>query len=570
MATPNLAAILGNAINSVGVSATFDESFLSEIVKAAPDMVWVAVVFTGDASAENPEITGDPINATAINALLNEKAGTLEPGESIVLSDAMYYTRPDHRFLPNTTADVRLSKAPDIDRSIPVDLASERRAQLSVSSFEFANGDRKYDSYPVSRSIDGQVCQFFLGKRWAPFEEFRLIAEVFGEDWEANAKKIRVPVTDASFLLDQPLLQSTYSGLDGINGDPELQGSFRPTGWGAVFNATPKLINRATLTYQFSDRISHSVSAVKDKAVPLNSSGIDVHDFAELAQVDLAADEYATCLRQSLFRLGSPPDFVTVDFVGDHDGSGLQPPTNTGAILARMARERAAIFGGSLNLNRFNLDSYEIGYFNDGSSQETVASVFNKLLRPSNAHYGSGRLRSLQLGKLIDPDAGAPTITLTDEDFVAEPERIRQPMPYRSKVTLNYGRNWTPMPEEMVSSSLPTETRRKHLLQYEGQVSASAGFTRLLHKTAKSDEVFDSYYTQAVDAKTVVSGVMGYLGRNLVPFRIKCSLKGLKTELNQRIQIKSSRFDLGDGRNVLILRDRLRAQKQQIEFEIAG
>jgi hypothetical protein len=155
--------------------------------------------------------------------------------------------------------------------------------------------------------------------------------------------EMTIPLRDASYWLERPLLRSTYGGNGQYDGNSALVGTLKPliigagtkTGtpafpfWdGPVSNVTPVLIDPAALIYQVNDgpigRIAGFYEGGHSGGWP--NAG-DVADFYDGSSTP--AGQYRTCLARGCIQLGSQPTYaITLDV----NGPPIQAPATSLAV----------------------------------------------------------------------------------------------------------------------------------------------------------------------------------------------------------------------------------------------
>lgn len=145
----------------------------------------------------------------------------------------------------------------------------------------------------------------------------------------------RFEVQGRFHLLEMPLQESLYSGSGGLEGGEDLAGKPKPLCFGQIYNAPAVLVDPVQLLFQVHDGPVQAIGPVRDMGLPLGLAQ-DYPDAAALLAASYPG-QYATCLAEGLFRLGSPPvGRVTCDVQGDsQDGYAATPGALVHRILIR-------------------------------------------------------------------------------------------------------------------------------------------------------------------------------------------------------------------------------------------
>jgi hypothetical protein len=80
---------------------------------------------------------------------------------------------------------------------------------------------------------------------------------------------LSLTLADLSTDLAKPVCPDTFAGTGGLEGDAEAEGRVKRRSWGRAFNVEGRLLDKATLVYEFGDPgvQGNQITAVRDKGV---------------------------------------------------------------------------------------------------------------------------------------------------------------------------------------------------------------------------------------------------------------------------------------------------------------
>ena len=220
---------------------------------------------------------------------------------------AHYYYEP--RLIQPALFQVRANTGPLLSGS----------GRTSVGQVELLNSDGGLD-YLADYAVDGRAMTVRLIDGGS--EATYLIATV--ERMTFSGNRVLFSLRDPLAALDQSINTTLYAGNNtlpaGVEGtDNDIGGTRKPLVFGAVVNATPVLVNTSKLIYQVHDGSDVTVSAVRDRGVPLSFESTAT-DLADLLATAPAAGYWRTY--QGYISLGSAAQSVTCDASRDDVGAG--------------------------------------------------------------------------------------------------------------------------------------------------------------------------------------------------------------------------------------------------------
>jgi hypothetical protein len=303
----------------------------------------------------------------------------------------------------------------------------------------------------------------------------------------ADDTEVTIPLRDASYWLERPLLRSTYGGNGQYDGTSTLTGTLKPlviggsTKVGTVFdgpvnNITPVLVDPPALIYQVNDGPVAKIQLWEGG----NAGWPNAGDVPDLYVGSTPAGQYRTCLARGCLQLGSTPTFqITCDV----NGAPLQASSTALAVayyvltsLAGVPTNLVASSGGQLaaigSTPPFN---HGCAVFLGPQDNPTGVDLLTRILAPACMKLVAcrdGLLRAFVIAAL----PGSPTIkaALDDRNIIsitpiALPAGVSPP-PYRMRV--GYDDNYTVQTTGL--SPLATAGRVQYLATPNSVVQANS------------------------------------------------------------------------------------------------
>ena len=511
-------------------------------------------------------ITPHPLGGQPIDDFPPQFFGSYQ--RQFLFSDGPWYGKPTDQFKPNVTAIPRISLSADVDRLLPLSPETARRGTVSAGNIELINTDGALDDLLAGYNIGDQIIQIFYGPAYGDFQDFKLIGELVGDQFEATYDVARIIIKGTTSYLDTPLYTRMYDGTGGIGGDLRLANTVVPVCLGEVFNITPILINQGYYVYQVHDGPILAVDAVKERGVPFTYNG-DVADLPALEAATVSSGTFTTCLALGLFRAGfsgSPAGPVTADVRGDKPASGYSD--RMGDILLTLATSRAGLGQNFLLLNSFQqLPTGTVGYYS-GQNVVTVSDVFNAMLLSINGWYGTERTKLLRVGFIDNPAIQALTATVGDNQTL-DINQISLPQPARYSQTVNYRKNWTPMADADVSNVLDSTTRAA-LISASQSVTLTSLATKLRERSAIVGTTIDSLFKNQADANVTLNRIMSLYQETRRQFRVTMPRAGYLINMQDCISLQNSRLGFASGKNCVVLGIKDSGTSDQVEITVWG
>lgn len=286
---------------------------------------------------------GPPLPPLSEPHLLGQSFDTYGGEVAIRLARETWRTRPGDAVLPDASYEGRISgRAFSISATLfegldPTSGGNSRGSEIEVLFDTSDPADRRTLDAWSRMGWDGRRLAIKAGLSWFDYPDFGPVAQWTIAGLSVSRNVARILPRDRGELFNRYLQQNFYGGSGGADGHQGLAGSPKPLGFGRNFNASPVLIDQTNWVYQHNDGPSAAVDALRDRGVALDFAG-DYPSYASLVAATIPGGSYATCLAQSMERVGAEPaGGVTVDFRGDASGGYVE---TCGGILRRIVTTR--------------------------------------------------------------------------------------------------------------------------------------------------------------------------------------------------------------------------------------
>lgn len=465
-------------------------------------------------------------------------------------ADRHWMGAPDDASQPNVYYEGRATVPLLMDREMPLLPETERRVHLQFGTIELANGDGELDSVVQAMAVDGRDVTVRLGAYMGAYAEFAIVAAAVGTTWEADDLTVRIGLRDRSYVLDRPLQTNLYAGSGGAEGGADLEGKPKPLLFGKCRNVTLIALDSANLIYHWHDGQSQAVDAVYDRGATLTPSGTDVANYAALAAQSVSAGEYATCLAESMVKLGSSPDgLVTGDLRGDADPDYAD---TLDVIALRVLRDRAGLSVSYLNTATFaaaGVAGGVVGFYIAPDEVVTTADVLDQLMASVGGWWGAARDGRIRAGRLSAPENRTPNLYLNEYDILSlDPEDA--PVP-RWRQRVGYQRNWTVQLTDIASAV--TDARRQFLAAPQRVVSSSSGAVKLRHLNALDPDPLQTLYDSDSDAQALADYLLALHSPDRRIFRVAVKRLGYRVDLNSFVHVTWPRLGLSSGKKFAVI-----------------
>ena len=475
--------------------------------------------------------------------------GTSGAGQvTLLYADKDWAGAPSDADKPNTYYEGRATVPIVLDREVSIEPEQSRRVQRQFGAIEIANGDGEMDAIVQSFAVDGWPAKVFLGPYMAAYSSFKKIADVLGVAWAIDAETVRLSVRESAYSLALPLQATLFAGTGGAEGGAEIKGKTKPLLFGTCRNVMPYQIDTTNLIYQVHDGKISAVSKVYDRGVELTDSTNDAANYTALAALSVSAGQFATCLAEGLFKVGSSPGgLITADVLGDADATY----TNTlSGIALRILKDRVGVAPSAI------IDSAFVGagattgaqglYMRDG---ESGAEAIDALMASVGGWWGPGRDGRLKAGRLTKPEDRTPTVVL-DEDDIVFLEQVGQPTP-RWRQKIGYQRNWTVQTDLAASVS---DDRKQFLAEQYRVVSDADATVKARHQQALDPDPLLTTADDSADAATLATHLLALHSIDRQEFECTVQRRGYGVDIGTILRIGNySRYGLSNGKNFYVV-----------------
>ena len=429
------------------------------------------------------------------------------------------------------------------------------RFATGTGRLAISNADGDYDFLPLSYAVDGRPIVVKIGRRDDAYDDAFPLAKLTAKNWNINTETIDIELVDYGYKLEVPMQPNVYGGSGGADGGADLKGKRKPLAFGNALNVSPVFLVPGLLVYQLHDGPMQAIDAVYDRGVPL-TLGADHADYASLAAAGVAAGTYATCLAEGMFKLGSAASGeVTADVRGDNADGYL---TTTADIVRWAIRRRTALSDpDDLHVASFDAvnaaQAAPISYFIGSDDSLTVAGFVERLMSGIGG-WGGHRLDGTFQVKIFRAPAGDPAARFTRDDMMGGDIR-REPLPEayqppRWRWRVAYGRCWT---RQTDLAGAVTAARKAFVAEDYRLAEASSQTILTDHPFAQDREPVQSWFVDEADAAAEAVRLIELFKTTRAIYRMTLPRRALRRELGDVIHVTHNRFDLRQGRLMVVL-----------------
>lgn len=479
-----------------------------------------------------------PLSALPLSS--NELPRTERQTVTFLFATRPWTGKPTDTNRPNERAIPRLSSAARLTITAPIEATTTKRGQRTIANAVITNPDGVLDYIITDYSLSGGTIKAWLAEPGDDSSDWALLYEATIDQAEATRKEIRISITTIDDQLERSLQLRRYTGGGGITGDASVSGRLKPTAWGECYGCDPVLFDAANRVYQVHDGQLQSIDAVMEGGLPYDFTE-DVGDYDSLVNATLATGEYATCLALGMFRIGTTLEGlvypIRVNLKGDARGAGYV--SATGDILYRLARDRAFLQAGSIDVDSFNgLPRGRVGYYHNGAQDISVADVFDALLGGVAAVYGSGLLKKLSVFRMLPAEFSLDDLSVTgDQIFDSRVEN--RPFIPRVSQPYKYAPTFAPLDSNEVSTEADASTSNRLQVEFlTGEVFEASDAA----VPVTPQPPLTTYFADVDSAEDVARDALLFAAQNLVPIRAEIGRIGILASIGGVIAIGNTRF----------------------------
>ncbi len=448
---------------------------------------------------------------------------------------------------------------------------TEGQSALEVGEIVLLNGDGEYDAWK-DYSFDGRPLVIRRGDGGHYPTDFEDIFAGTVASVLVTLSKVVIQIKEKAAVLDVPVLTTKFAGTNvgpvGLEGTADdLKGRVKPRVYGRVFNIAPPCVNTSKLTFQVSDRAVTAIPKVYDRGVEL-TAGANYATSALLTAATVASGDYATCLAEGLFRLGSSPaGIITCDV----DEKATDEELTVASIMRRLAADLA--------LSAAEVDDQEFAELNAVApyvagvwinDEATFRETFDVVAGSVGAWHGFDTAGVFRAEQLTSP--GEPAFEILEAEVLEGFERgvaDRDGVPIW-RVTVRYRRFYEVQATDLAGSV--TAERRAALAEEYRSVTVEDAAIKHQFKQA-GEMVVDTCLTSAADALAEATRllVLHKVRRDLfdVPLDAE-ALDQNAMQVGATGRLTHSRFGLAGGRNLRALGRRLELGRNSIRLKMWG
>jgi hypothetical protein len=363
----------------------------------------------------------------ACPCLLVEANVLTEEGEITRFLSNMGYTTSATDNPPHKNYDSVVVGGCEVDSTLGIN----GRSSLTVGDVVLSNVNGEIDGW-LNDVWRGRPIKMFVGDMRWPRADFRQVFDGIIKDISPqNIGLLNLEIRDKMQRLNTAVSELKFGG-NGTNADRLI-----PVLFGEGHNATPMLVDPATLRYRIHKAAMERLIEVRDNGVVVQSTPF------------LSTSEFQL--------LVSPVNGgqITVSAQGDSTGGYVN---DISSIVQRLATQSPVDPFVTADLDTANLAAFAaahpqpVGYYM--TDRENVIDVSQKLAASVGAQPAISDLGKLQLLKVQLPAPG-PVTTVEEYSMVGKSLTLLERIPVRAAVKLGYCPNWTV--QNNLQTGLPDE-----------------------------------------------------------------------------------------------------------------
>lgn len=428
---------------------------------------------------------------------------------------------------------------------------------VGSGSLVISNADANYDFLPTSYAIDGRDINLRVGRRTDSYDATFPMARLTAKGWNIGVDSIDTDLVDYSYKLEVPLQPNIYGGTGGVDGTADLAGKRKPMLFGICLNVTPVQLVPSGLIYQVHDGSVASITAVYDRGASL-LQGSDFATYALLAAVSVGSGQYATCKALGLFKFGGsgPAGLVTADVQGDNTDGYIDKT----ADIVRWALRHRTVLVDPTDLATASFTAVNtaqpapIGIFIGPSDNLTVAAFVQNLMTGIGG-WGGHRLDGTFEVRIFQAPTGTSVASFTRGDMLGGDIK-REPLPssYQppsKRWRVAYARCWTVQTSDIAGAV--TAARRAFLAEQFRLAEASSATIATDHPFAQDRDPVQSHFQNLSDAQAEANRLIALHKTTRAIYRMTIPRRGLRRDLGDEIRVTHPRFDLSQGRSMIVI-----------------
>lgn len=423
-----------------------------------------------------------------------------------------------------------------------------------TGSLVISNDDAHYDFLPVDYSIDARPIQIKLGRVSDSYGAVFPVGRVTATGWNVDTSSIAINLTDYSYKLEVPFQPNVYGGTGGKDGSEDLTGKRCPSCFGYCQNVPAVFLVPSLLIYQVNCGPVHDIVAVRDRGIEL-TKGDNYSSYALLVSASVAAGEYATCLAEGLFKLGSVPSgTVTANVEGDASDGYIE---TTAQIVRWAIRNRTDISDpDDLDVASFaDLDvlqpapvNYWIGPDDDLKVSDFIANLMGGI-GGWGGHRRDGRFEV----RVFAAPTGDQVQSFSRSDMIGDIEKKPlpdgyNPPPHRWRVP--YARSWEVQTD--LAGGVGVDVKAFVGEPYR-LATAERSAIKVDHPFAQDREPVQAYFTNDADAQDEADRLLDLHRQYRAIYSATLPRRALRLEVGDVCRLMHERFGLSAGKLMTVI-----------------
>lgn len=484
---------------------------------------------------------------------------------------------------------------------------------ISIADLSLANGDGELDTLTEQYLLEGRrvrlsVAELVDGQD--PVEtDFQTVAVGVIDRVRYRDTAVTLELRDAWARLQQRVQSEFYLGTGGIDGGPELEGLTRPLTFGVVRNIPATLVDPARLIYQVHRGDVLSIDRVYDAGVPLTIA-VPTSTYEQLqalrpqrtveedgSDFDFPLGSVAYCLPEGCFRLsGLPVGAVTADVHGS--GSYREPVRpwsggrrwsngrgwygvlpghryyeTAGQLIVRLLVDYGPFTEAEVDIGGFAQVDAETPrvcglHFPTGGST-TVGQAVANLCASVGIALEFSSTGAYRPRRITAPVGGGAVII--DDDMIEVGGLKRVDLPYgrgtgRQRVRYDY--NPRQMTDAEIAASVVGDERQRLTKDWSAVEVADDDLVWLYPDLPAAS--IDTALAERDDARTEANRRLAIYRPDRQAYELAVTQVAFRLNIGSTVTLRSSRFGLEAGRQVIVSRIRETSKRPITELTVWG